>query len=173
MKTLLLSLGAMLCIACNAQTNAPASTNSTPVAIVRSWFDLNDTNSLVNAKELSVVPLAKWDADENTLGGGAKLVWYVTDQQGLALTYSEFRHDSTWQVAHVMRTVFGALEVGLETGTLQKHSDGFGDVELYTAPTLTYQIKKTKKTDFRIVVGADILPGSTNPWGGLVFRFAR
>jgi len=175
MKTLLTLIAvAGLALSSLAQTNTPAPANlDNPIEIAQSWFDLNDTNSLVNAKELSVIPIAKWDADENKAGGGAKLNWYVTDQQGLGMSYTEFSNYSTWQVGYSVRTVFGALEVAVETGTMQRDSDGFGEVVLYTSPSLTYQIKKTKKVDFRVSAGADIIPGSTNPWLGLVLRFSR
>ena len=173
MKTLLpLVAGLLLAFSGFAQTNTPP-TNTTPVTIIKSWFDLNDTNSLVNAKELSVLPIVKWDADANKAGGGAKMLWFVTDQQGIGMSYTEFSSYSTWQVGYAARTVFGALEVGLETGTMQRNDDGFGEVELYTSPSLTYQIKKNSKMDFRVSAGADITPGSTNPWFGLVLRFAR
>lgn len=173
MKNLIALLAAVaLAFSSSAQTNTN-SLPSSPIEVVQGWFDLNNTNSLVNARELSVTPILKWDSDENKAGGGAKLSWYVTDQQGVAMSYNEFSNYSTWQLGYAARTVFGALEVALETGTLQRNDAVFGEVDLYTAPSLTYQIKKTEKLDLRVSLGVDITPGATNPWLGFVFRFGR
>ncbi len=174
MKKTLLSLVAIasLTVAVLAQTN----TNSTPIGAIRGFFDLGDTNSLINAKEVSVIPLLKYDGELDRAGGALKLDWFITDQQGVSITLSEFGGDNTyWQTAYKARTVFGKLEVGLEAGTTQRQGETFGEVLLYTAPSLTYRITKTNApVDIRATAGVDMISGrDPSPWIGAVFRFVR
>ena len=70
--TLLVALGAL------AQTSPPAS--SPIYNSLQQVFDLNDTNSLVNAREINVAPVLKWNSAQSRAGGGLNLDWWVSDQ---------------------------------------------------------------------------------------------
>jgi len=168
--------GPILVLATSCTLLAQTNTNSTPIGAIRGFFDLGDTNSLINAKEVSVVPILKFDGELDRVGGGIKLDWFITDQQGMSVSLTEFGGDNTyWQTAYKARTVFGKLEVGLETGTFQRQADTFGDVLLYTAPSLTYRFTKTNApVDVRATVGVDLIATrDPSPWLGVVFRFVR
>lgn len=135
-------------------------------------FNLHDTNALVNAREINLSPVFKWDSAGEQPGGGVKADWWATDQQGAFLAYDEFR-DRTSRInfGYQARTVFNGLEVSLGVGTSQPGDADFGDVKLLVTPTLTWPLVKSENWDVRIAFGADLFVGEKpSPFLGLTFR---
>jgi hypothetical protein len=170
--TLLLTLSLTLPLA--AQTDPPPPT-PTLGSQLTSLFDLNDTNSLINANEINVTPLFKWDSGTELAGGGLKLDWWITDQQGAFLEYDEFSDRSSfWSYGYQARTVFKGMELSLGVGAKQAQDDPFGEVKLFLSPTFTIPIVKNDSLDFRIAIGADITTGTKpSPFLGFTFRALR
>jgi hypothetical protein len=138
-------------------------------------FDLNDTNSLVNAGEVNVSPLWKYDSEAGTHGGALKLDWWVTDQQGAFLSFEEYGDRTAyWSIGYQARTVFKGFEVSLGLGTRQNTDDPLGDVKMFITPTLTKQIWAKGDWDLRLMGGCDILNGAKpNPFFGVTFRATK
>lgn len=173
----LLTLIAAFCLTITAfsQTNTPTPPPTFGDAIT-SLFDVHDTNSLINAKELNVTPVAIWDSKNESLGGGVKLDWWVTDQQGAFLRYDEFSGRTGYlSTGYQMRTVFSSVEVSLGVGIKQNTEDALGEsMTGFLTPQLTYRIIKKKDWDVRLTAGADIATaGKPMPFVGLTFRATR
>lgn len=168
MKTILAGLLVMAALMAQAQT-------STVMEGLQGMFDVHNTNSLLNANEISLTPLAKWDSKAEKIGGGLKLDWWISDQQGVALEYDEFSDRSAyWQLGYQARTVFKGLEVALGAGTRQAEAEDFGAVRLYLQPSLKWHIYHTSKLDASITFGADLIAGQRpNPFIGVGFTFWR
>lgn len=160
-----------LALIASAQTPPPTVFQS-----LQNVFDAHDTNSLMNASELNITPLFKWDSANKSAGGAAKLDWWVTDQQGAFFSFEEYAsgRDSYWALGYQARTVFKGLEVSLGLGTRQSTDDPLGDVKLFITPTLTKQIYAQGNWDLRLTAGCDIFNGGTpNPFFGITFRAVR
>lgn len=151
------------------------SQTSTVMAGLQGIFDVNNTNSLIHANEVSLTPLMKWNAKSEELGGGLKLDWWISDQQGVALEYDEFAsRDAYWQFGYQARTVFKGLEVALGAGTRQAEAVEFGTVQLYLQPSLKWHVYKTSKLDASVMFGADMLANQRpNPFLGASLTFWR
>lgn len=153
---------------------APAATAPTsPIYTgLQQAFDLNDTNSLVNANEINVTPYFKWNSADEKAGGGLNVDWWVTDQQGAFIGFEEFSgRDSYFSFGYQARTVFKSVEAGIGFGTRQSNNDDFGDVQLFMRPSASVRIVDTDGFDVRIVAGADILnQGRPNPFLGITVR---
>lgn len=178
LRTLIVSFSGLLLLAsmAAAQTNQPPTGAGVISAwdTIQGWFDLGNSNSLVNAQELSLTPLIRWDSASEKAGGAARLDWYITDQQGATFTYSEYEgRESFWQMGYQARTVFKGLEVSVASGVIQNTDIDFGEVRLYLAPTFTWKLP-IKKLDGRLVFGADLVVGEKpSPYAGMTFRFSR
>ena len=135
-------------------------------------FDLHDTNSLVNAREINLTPVFKWDSANSQAGGGVKIDWWISDQQGAWIGYDEFGDRSSYTAyGYQARTVFKNMEVALALGVSQNNDDPFGNVKLAVTPTFTIPVVKSEKWDIRISFGADLTSGAKpNPFLGLTFR---
>ena len=159
-----------------SQTNPPTGGGvQTLWGTVTGLLDLNNTNSLIHAQELNLTPLAFWDSKNQRVGGGLKADWWVTDQQGVSIGFTEFNDRSSfWSVGYQARTVFKGLEVSLGTGVLQSQDDTLGDVRVYLSPAITYQLKFIKFIDARLH-GGDYLVATErpSPFVGVTFRFFR
>lgn len=168
MKTILAGLLVMAALMAQAQT-------STVMEGLQNMFDVHDTNSLLHANEVSLTPLAKWNSKDEKIGGGLKLDWWISDQQGVALEYDEFSDRSAyWQLGYQARTVFKGLEVALGAGTRQAEAEDFGAVRLYLQPSFKWHIYHTEKLDLAVTVGADLIAGQKpNPFMGVGFTFWR
>lgn len=139
-------------------------------------FDAHDTNSLMNAGEINLTPLFKWNSATQSAGGAAKLDWWVSDQQGAFFGFEEYASGraSYWTMGYQARTVFKGIEVSLGIGTRQDTSQNFGDVQLFLTPTLTKQIYAKDNWDIRLAIGCDVFNGVTpNPFFGVTFRAVR
>lgn len=151
------------------------SQTSTVIEGLQGMFDVHNTNSLLHANEVTLTPLAKWETKTKQLGGGLKLDWWISDQQGMALEYDEFADRSAyWQLGYQARTVFKGLEIALGAGTRQAEAEDFGAVRLYIQPSLRWHIYHTDKLDASITFGADMIAGQRpNPFLGIGFTFWR
>lgn len=151
------------------------SQTATVMEGLQGMFDVRDTNSLLHANEVTLTPLAKWDSKAEEIGGGLKLDWWISDQQGVALEYDEFADRSAyWQLGYQARTVFKGLEVVLGAGTRQAEAEDFGAVRLYIQPSLKWHIYHTDKLDASVVFGADMIAGQKpNPFLGVGLTFWR
>ena len=171
MKTILAMImmaAALVCVQTQAQPSAVMEG-------LQNMFDVHDTNSLLHANEVSLTPLAKWNSKDEKIGGGLKLDWWISDQQGVALEYDEFSDRSAyWQLGYQARTVFRGLEVALGAGTRQAEAEDFGAVRLYLQPSFKWHIYHTEKLDLALTVGADMIAGQKpNPFLGVGFTFWR
>lgn len=167
---------ACLTLATHAQTNPPAGGGALSLwDQIHSIFDLNDTNSLVNAQELNLTPIAYWDSKVDKVGGGLKADWWVTDQQGVSISFTEFNDRSSFYTfGYQARTVFKGVEVALGSGIVQGQEDTFGQVNLYLQPSFTYKLPVGKSVDLRLHAGANLIAEQRpSPFLGLTFRFAR
>lgn len=166
----IVALVALLQLPAFSQTAQPSI-----YAGLQSAFDLNNTNSLVNADEVNVSPLWKYDAEHHLNGAELKLDWWVTDQQGAFLAYEEYsNHKAFWSVGYQARTVFKGFEVSLGLGSRQSTDDPLGDVKMFLQPTITKQIWAKGNWDIRLSGGCDILNGAKpNPFFGLTFHAAK
>jgi hypothetical protein len=174
MKTKLLI--AALCSLCCLLLNAPAQ-ESPPTAMtaLQNMFNAQDTNSLMNANELNVTPLFKWDSEHQLSGGALKLDWWVSDQQGAFFSFEEYSDRSSyWSMGYQARTVFKGLEFSLGLGTRQNTDESFGDVKLFINPCITKQIWAKGDWDLRLTAGCDVVSnGKPNPFVGVTFRATR
>lgn len=143
------------CVPAYAQT-APTS----PVySALQRTFDLNDTNSLVNADEVNLSPFLKWNSRESKLGGGLDAAWWITDQQGAFISWEEYSNrQSYFSFGYGARTVFKNLEVATFLGTRQNSDDPFGEVELFLRPSVSLRVLDWQDVDVRIGFAADITP---------------
>lgn len=163
----------------SAQTNPPAPPTGAGVTslwdTVQNIFDVHNTNSLINAQELNLTPIALWDSASQKPGGGVKLDWWVSDQQGVSFGYSEYSNrKSYWNFGYQARTVFKQLEVALGTGISQNTDLNLGNVRLYLEPTLTYKLGFVKAVDLRVTGGCQVISeGKPSPFIGLTLRFSR
>jgi len=155
--------------------NLPAQSTTDKIV---GLFDLGNSNSLVHANEINVGPLMQWESKSRSLGGGIKLDWWLSDQQGVSLHFVEFaggkvdgvKTDATayTSIGYKARTVFGGrspseseassargIEVALGTGVRQRESDDFGEVQLYVRPEITWHGWKR----ICLTGGADFIPG--------------
>lgn len=162
--TLLVALGAL------AQTSPPAS--SPIYNSLQQVFDLNDTNSLVNAREINVAPVLKWNSAQSRAGGGLNLDWWVSDQQGAFFGFEEYTsRESYFSLGYQARTVFKGFEAALGLGTRQSNDAALGDVKMFLRPTLTKQLYAGKDWDVRLTLGADVFnAGKPNPFLGIQFK---
>lgn len=171
------TITSLLLLALFTAALAASAQNSSPgiVAGLQSAFDLNDTNSLVNAGEVNVTPLYKYDAEASEHGGALKLDWWVTDQQGAFLSFEEYgSRRAFWSLGYQARTVFKGFEVSLGVGARQDVDDPLGDVTMFLTPTLTKQIWAKGDWDLRIAAGCDIFNGQKpSPFIGLTFRATK
>lgn len=170
-----LVLLALVCLlpAAWAQQPTPPPTVFTSLQNV---FDAHDTNSLMNAGEINLTPLFKWDSANQSAGGAARLDWWVSDQQGAFFQFEEYANGraSFWSLGYQARTVFKGLELSLGLGTRQDTDDPLGDVKMFIVPTITKQIFAKGDWDIRLAVGCDIYNGgSPNPFFGVTFRAKR
>lgn len=171
----LLAVG--LCLPGYSQTNnpPPGAGVTTLWDTLAGAFDLQNTNSLVNAQELNVTPYAYFDSKTDKVGACLKADWWVTDQQGMTLGYTEFNdRTSFWNVGYQARTVFKGIEVALGSGVAQNQNDSFGDVQLYLQPSVVYKLPFGKSVDLRITGGANLVATERpSPFIGLTLRFSR
>ena len=167
-RTTLAGLMVMACTLSQAQT-------ATVMEGLQGMFDVHNTNSLLNANEVTVTPLFKWESKLQEPGGGLKLDWWISDQQGVALEYDEFGDRSAyWQLGYQARTVFKGLEVALGAGTRQAEAEDFGAVRVYLQPSLKWHIYRTDKLNASITFGADMIAGQKpNPFLGIGLTFWR
>jgi hypothetical protein len=137
-------------------------------------FDVNDTNSLINASEINLTPLAIWDSEADRFGGAVDLNWWVTDQQGAVLRFTQFGDREVYvSLGYKARTVFKRLEVGLGAGVIQNVDESLGDVKLYVQPSLAWKLP-VKAADLRLYAGADICNSqSPAPFAGFSIRFSK
>lgn len=174
MKKLLLS--AVLTIALGAGLQAQtAPANSSVFTGLQNLLDAHDTNSLMNASEINVMPMFKYNTDTHRAGGALKLDWWISDQQGAFFSYEEYgNRDAFWSVGYQARTVFQGIEFSLGLGTRQSTDDPLGDVKMFITPTITKQIYAKGDWDIRLAVGCDVLNSEKpNPFFGIVFRATR
>lgn len=173
------ALFAVACIPSCAHAQAaggPTQVATSPLyAGLQGAFDLNDTNSLVNANEVNITPFAKWNSKESLFGGGVNADWWVTDQQGAFIGFEEYSNrKSYFSFGYGARTVFKGAEIALQFGTRQDSDDPFGQVELFIRPSLSVRVVNTESFDLRISVGADITNGGKpNPFVGLTARLFK
>jgi hypothetical protein len=169
---LLISLFAAAAIVAPAQQTQPSSPLYTGL---QSAFDLNDTNSLVNADELNLTLLAKYNSESSHFGGGIRADWWVTDQQGAFIGFDEFADRQSYlSFGYGARTVFNSLEVAMFIGTRQDSDDPFGDVQLFMSPSASLRIVDNENFDVRLTLGADIANrGKPNPFFGITLRALR
>ncbi|NOS70073.1 MAG: hypothetical protein HOP33_09095 [Verrucomicrobia bacterium] len=170
LKSILIVAMLTLSISAFSQTQSPIYTG------LQNAFDLHNTNSLVNADEVDLTPLFKWNADKQKAGGGVRADWWVTDQQGAFLGFDEYSDRSSYfSVGYQTRTVFKSVEFGLGIGTRQNNDNPFGDVTLFLSPSASVRLAKFKEFDLRLKVGADIVSqGRPSPFVGITltaFRF--
>jgi hypothetical protein len=169
---LLVGLVATVALAAPAQQTQPSS----PLyAGLQSAFDLNNTNSLVNADELNLTLLAKYNSESSRFGGGIRADWWVTDQQGAFIGFDEFADRQSYlSFGYGARTVFNSLEVAMFIGTRQDSDDPFGDVQLFMSPSASLRIVDNENFDVRLTLGADIANrGKPNPFFGITLRALR
>jgi hypothetical protein len=176
MKTnLIVSLIITACLTAAAQTN---TTTTAPAAglygTLQSVLDVNNTNGLIHASELNLTPLFKWDSQERQAGGALRADWWVTDQQGMTVCYSEFEtRRTTWAVGYQARTVFKSVELSVGTGVLQDTANLLGTTRIYIEPALTLKIP-VKFADIRFTGGATVCNSeSPTAFVGLTFRFHK
>ncbi len=169
---LLLSALALLAVPTWAQSTSPSPNI---VTALQNVFDARDTNSLMNADEINVSPMFKYNAESHRAGGALKLDWWVTDQQGAFFTFEEYGDRSAyWSLGYQARTVFKGIELSLGAGTRQNTSDPLGDVKLFIEPTITKQIFHKGDWDIRLAVGCDILNSEKpNPFFAITFRAVK
>lgn len=138
-------------------------------------LDLNNTNSLVNADEVNITPLFKWDSARSKAGGGVRVDWWVTDQQGAFLGWDEFEdRKSYFSAGYQARTVFKNIEVKTGLGTRQDNDDPFGDVKLFLPFAITAKVFSNDKLDLRFTTGAEVFPsGRPNVLAGVTFTALR
>lgn len=178
MKKILASSIAALAVALLPwQSSAQQPPATGVVGTLVSMWDVNNTNSLINAGEINLTPYFIWDGDASKPGGGLKAEWFVTQQQGLSLGYYEVAgRTAYWTVGYVTRTVFDTMrtEFSLGAGTMQDTEDEFGDVKLYIDPSITYGLVKNSRLDLRLTGGCYIVNGENpRPYIGATFRFSR
>lgn len=155
-----LALATVVSTSCVPAFAQSASGTSPIYAELAKAFDLNDTNSLVNANEINVTPLFKWDGQNSRAGGGIRADWWVTDQQGAFLGFDEYAgRESYFSLGYQARTVFKSVEVALGFGTRQSSVDPFGEVELFLSPSLSVRVLDREDFDLRITLGADLTAG--------------
>jgi hypothetical protein len=153
-----------------AQTTSPPGLFST----LQSAFDAGNSNALIHANELNLTPLFKWDAEREKLGGGLRVDWWISDQQGMALSYTEYQDRSTfWNLGYQARTVFKGLEVALGTGITQNTDNLLGTTRVYIEPSITYKLP-FDALDVRLNAGATLYNASRpNAFAGLSLRFFK
>lgn len=168
--TLLLLLSiACLPLCASAQTQSPIYQG------LQNAFDLHDTNSLVNADEVNLTPVFKWNADKQKAGGGIRADWWVTDQQGAFLGFDEYSDRSSYfSVGYQARTVFKSVEFGLGVGTRQNNDNPFGDVQLFLTPSASVRLAHFDGFDLRLKVGADLVSqGKPSPFIGVTLTLFK
>lgn len=171
-----LMLGAFLyVIGYGCHAHAQTQSTSPLYAGLNQAFDLNDTNSLVNANEINLTPFTKWNSETSKLGGGINADWWVTDQQGAFFGFEEYSdRKSYFSFGYGARTVFKSVEVGVKFGTRQDNDDPFGQVELFLRPAASIRIVDWQDVDLRVELGADIFNrGRPNPYFGVTLRAFR
>lgn len=164
-------------LALSLQLSALSQTTPPPgiFTTVQNIFDAHDTNSLMHASEVNFNLSAKWDV-ANQLGGGmAKLDWWVSDQQGMFVSYEEYANRSAfWAIGYQARAVFKGFEVSLGLGSKQSTDDPLGDVKMFLVPTITKQIYAADGWDARVAIGCDIFNGrKPDPFVSLVIHAAK
>jgi hypothetical protein len=164
-----LTLVALVAPAQQTQPSSPLYTG------LQAAFDLNDTNSLVNADELNLTVLAKYNSESSHFGGGIRADWWVTDQQGAFIGFDEYADRQSYlSFGYGARTVFNSLEVAMFIGTRQDSDDPFGDVQLFMSPSASLRIVDNENFDVRLTIGADIANrGKPNPFFGITLRALR
>lgn len=173
MKKLITIVALITVVASFGQTNQPPPSVGDSLV---NLFNLYDTNSLVNARELNVTPLAVWHPEDEKMGGGVKMDWWVTDQQGAFLRYDEFSDRTSFlSSGYQMRTVFGNMEVSLGVGIKQDMDNALGEsMQGFVTPQITHKLIKTANWDVRLTAGADIATqGKPQPFVGLTFRATK
>lgn len=172
---LITSLLLALAVPAPAQTSPDPGTASPLYNGLNAAFNLNDTNSLVNANEINITPLIKWNSAESVLGGGLNVDWWVTDQQGAFLGFEEYSNrKSYFAFGYGARTVFNSVEVSVQFGTRQDNDDPFGEVQLFLRPTASVRILDREDIDLRLALGCDISNrDKPNPFFGLTLRAFR
>lgn len=158
------------------QLSAFSQTQSPIYSGLQNALDLHDTNSLVNADEVNITPLFKWNGDKQKAGGGVRVDWWVTDQQGAFIGFDEYSdRTSYFSFGYGARTVFKSVEFGLGFGTRQNNDAPFGDVNLFITPSASIRLVKLKDFDLRLKLGADLVSaGKPSPFIGITltaFRF--
>jgi len=164
-------------VAVSSQLSAFSQSTTSPgiVSGLQNLFDAHDTNSLMNASEVNFSLAAKWDVANQRAGGMAKLDWWVSDQQGMFVSYEEYsNHAAYWSIGYQARAVFKGFEISLGLGSKQSTDDPLGDVQMFLVPTLTKQIYAKGDWDIRAALGCDILNGKKpNPFLSLVVHAAK
>lgn len=165
---------ALVAVACipscaHAQTQSPLYTG------LQQTFDLGNSNSLVNADEVNLTPLLKWNSRDSKLGGGFNADWWITDQQGAFIGFEEYSNrKSYFSFGYGARTVFKGIEVATHFGTRQDNDDPFGQVELFLRPSFSIRVLDRQDFDLRLTFGADITPRDRpNPFFGVTVRALR
>ena len=170
----LLGLVALIATPAFAQSDSPPPT---VFESLQNVFDSRGTNSLMNAGEVNVSTLFKWNTLNQSAGGAGKLDWWISPQQGAFFGFEEYANgrDAYWTMGYQARAVFKGLEVSMGIGTRQNTSDPLGSVQLFLTPTLTKQIYAKGNWDIRICGGCDVMNngGKPNPFFGVTFRAFR
>lgn len=175
MKTLL-RLGILILasvIAVPAQVTPPTGGAVSPLySGLQNAFDLNNTNSLVNASEINITPEFKWNSATSEGGGALNVDWWVTDQQGAFFGFEEYSSRTSYlSLGYQARTVFKGIELSIGLGTRQDNTDPIGDVQMFIRPTITKQIYGNANWDIRVAVGCDVFnAGKPSPFLGVTFR---
>lgn len=170
------ALFGVACIpSCAHAQNTQTQVASPLYAALQQTFDLNDTNSLVNADEVNLSVFTKWNSRDSKLGGGVNAEWWITDQQGAFLGWEEYSNrKSYFSFGYGARTVFKSVEIATFVGTRQDNDDPFGDVELFLRPSVSVRIVDWKDVDVRLGLAADITPRDRpNPMLLLTVRALR
>jgi hypothetical protein len=164
---ILISL-AVLPAFCQQQTASLSQTLS-------SIFEVSNTNGIIYANEVNFTPLFEWDAQNGKAGGAIKADWWVSQQQGMAVKYSEFQDRSTfWAGGYQARTLFKGVEVSLGTGVSQDTSMPLGDLRAYVSPSVTFKLAFVKFADARLNAGCDVFNASKpTAFIGVTFRFLK
>lgn len=171
-KLLALTVVAALPLLAAAQSPQPSGSL---FAGLQNVFDVNNTNSLLNASEINLTPEFKWNSASQKAGAALNADWWVTDQQGAMFGYEEYDgRDSYFTLGYQARTVFNGIEVSFGLGTRQSNTDPFGDVKMFIRPTITKKIWGNDNWDIRLMIGCDVLNiGKPNPFAGVTFRALR
>lgn len=164
-----------------AQTNiitadsAPSSPSFGFWGMLNNLFDEHDTNSLIYAQEMNLMPAFFYDGETKRCGGSLTYDYWITDQQGVQFTYTQTSdRRETLSLGYGARTVFSQIEVGFGTGVIQDLDNPNGNgLQAYIQPSLAWRIP-VKFVESRLYVAARVTnERRESVLAGIQLRFLR